>query len=75
MDEVAGPFDARDQNRYTAFCDAVAECYRPVVHPDYVIELAAYNAGDRPYPPCERCAGPIKDGHLTGATECDECLA
>lgn len=60
-------------NRYSEFVAAVNDCYAPLVHPDYAIELAAYNQGARPWPPCERCAGPIPDGPFTGRMTCEGC--
>jgi hypothetical protein len=40
---------------------------------DYAIELAAYNAGERPWPPCERCATAIPNAPFTGAMLCEDC--
>lgn len=67
------PSDAPSRNVYREFRAAVAECYAPLVHPDYAIELAAYNRGERPWPPCERCAGQIPDAPFTGALLCEDC--
>lgn len=60
-------------NAYQEFLAAIDDCYQPLLHRDYAIELAAYNAGERAWPPCERCAGQIVNGPFTGAVLCAEC--